>query len=125
MKKGLFSFLVCIASLALHAQTGWTTNVKGCFCCNGMYNLPTPPVINGTVTILCVDTARYCVSPCPGSEIIWSVSPVVVFTGQGTNCITLKAPFTAPSYTIAVRIQCGDKVVTNRIAVKHSCTKKG
>jgi hypothetical protein len=119
MKKLLFALLVCIASLTSFAQSGaWDSNAQGCFCCNGLYNLPTKPLVEGPVTLDCAGGGKYCTDACPTATYSWSVSPTAPFTGQGTKCIILGGPLTPSAYTITVTISCGNKSVSNSKVVK-------
>lgn len=109
---------------ALDAVSGrggidWVNNYpKTCFCCDGVFNLPTAVAINGPQTIDCAKPTVFTIDNCKGTTINWSVSPSVSFTGQGTNSITLNAPFSGSSYTISVTLRCGEKSVTGTRNVK-------
>lgn len=91
----------------------WTNNYpKTCFCCEGVYNLPSAVTINGPQTIDCVKPTVFSIENCKGTAIAWTVSPTIPFSGQGTNLITINPPYSVSAYTISVTLRCGEKSVS-------------
>ena len=106
-------FIVC--SFAQRSQTNVTDST--CFCCNDYYNLPKPK-ISGAIDIFCDKPVTYTIPKCPGAIVVWSITPNIPFTGQGTSAITITPPISVPSFTITVTITCGRGSVRNQIKVR-------
>lgn len=117
-------------------ETTWDSNVpKDCFCCdNRVYNLPKPPPINyapfghpSFPTAICpCNNNVFSTMKCEGATFNWTVTSntgPLSFSGNGTSQITLQFPPNGPalwaitSIKVTVEIKCGQKTVTNTIAV--------
>lgn len=135
--KNLLVLVLCVfASFNMYAQRpvdtqrplpvdaqiipNWQTNVtpQTCFCCDGWYSFPSSIAISGPTSLTCLERPKYCINPCPGATVSWSVTnqPNGIASGQGTNCITLN-PVQGTSVTITVTISCKDKKVQKQIVV--------
>lgn len=126
MKKLIFLLSFCLLILSSFAQNS-QSNVTDttCFCCSGFYNLPVPK-ISGPTTVNCGDNPKYSIKACPGAVISWGISPSAIFSGNGTNTITLASPLPVPFYTVTVHIKCGNREAVSSITTKvntvQNCT---
>ena len=110
--------LISFTATSVFSQSsmkGGISNVSDttCFCCNPFYNL-VQPRIQGITKINCGTTAKFSIAPCPNATIVWSVSPSVSFTGQGTTSISLPATTSPGNYIIKVTLSCGGKSIESQ-----------
>jgi len=123
----IISLLFFVFSLTtLNAQKE-ISNIPKCFCCERIaYQLaPNPPPIIGPSVICPCGGDVISTITCPGATITWTVvtntgSPVITFTGQGTNSITLNSfiPGASTHLVVKVQIKCGDRIIENKKEIK-------
>jgi hypothetical protein len=141
MKNFLFTFLLGITFMSVWSQDRqiqnapkqvidpnttifdqdmkWENNFpKGCFCCEGVYNLPLNASISGPETITCEASATFTIPKCKGIDAEWSISPALSSTSSTANTFTISPAYGASSYTVTVKLRCGQKVVTATKTVK-------
>jgi hypothetical protein len=121
MKNLMLFLFLAVTAISASAQTGtpdYDSNIKECMCCQPYYNLPKTPPISGPTHVSCTTSPVYSTTTCPGANIVWTVTPAIAFTGQGTPSIHITGAILVSSYTVTVTISCGNKKVSNTIQVQ-------